>query len=116
MANKITYTRGTTYLLTHTFTAPQYLGAKLLFTIKNVANDTDVTDTTNSIITPKTIVMSGSTFPQTTVITISPTDIAATVAPGTYYYSLKVIDSNGGEYLGDSGQFVLKATSTNRTS
>jgi hypothetical protein len=66
--------------------------------------------------TPKSIVMTGSSFPQSTTITISPTDIADTAAPGTYYYSIKIIDSNGDEYIGDAGQFRLAAVSTNRTS
>jgi hypothetical protein len=66
--------------------------------------------------TPKSIVMTGSSFPQSTKITISPTDIADSIAPGTYYYSIKIIDSNGDEYIGDSGQFRLMAVSTNRTS
>ncbi len=114
MANKILYTRGTTYKLTHTYTAPTYLGVTLLFTVKNAKYDSDVTDVTNSIMTPKTLSMSGSTFPQTTTITINPSDIADTVVPATYYYSLKVIDSSGAEYKCDSGTFVLEGITTNR--
>lgn len=113
---KIIYTRGTTCNLTHTYTAPTYFGATLLFTIKTVKNDTDATDLTNAVLTPKRVSMTGSSFPQTTLITINPTDVPATVAPGTYYYSLKIIDSTGAEYPGDSGTFVLNAITTNETS
>jgi hypothetical protein len=113
---KLTYTRGTTYYLTHTYTAPTYLGATLIFTVKTVQNDTDATDVTNAVLTPKKITMTGSTFPQTTQIKISPTDVPSTIAPGNYYYSIKVIDSNGDEYPCDSGQFTLKAITTNETS
>jgi hypothetical protein len=112
---KITYTRGTSYAQTYTYTAPTYFGSMLFFTVKNEQFDSDATDTTNSILTPKSIPMTGSTFPQTVVVNIAPTDIADTVVPGTYYYSAKVKDTNGGEYVIDSGQFVLVGVSTNRT-
>jgi hypothetical protein len=114
---KITYTRGTTLKLTHTYTAPQYFGASLIFTVKTVQNDSDATDLTNAVMTPKEIPMSGSSFPQTTVIPIAPTDVAITMDPSTnYFYSIKVIDSNGDEYMCDSGTFILAAQPTNETS
>lgn len=113
---KITYTRGTTYSLTHTYTAPVFFGVTLLFTVKTVSNDSDVTDLSDVVMAPKDITMSGSSFPQTTTFSINPTDVATTVAPATYFYSLKVIDSNGDEYVADSGTFILKAITTNRTS
>lgn len=112
---KIAYTRNTTYTITHEYTAPTYLGTNLRFTVKSVQNDTDPTDVTNSILTPKNISMSGSSFPQSTTITIAPTDIAVTQLPGTYYYSIKIFDSNSGEYVVDSGTFVMTASSTNET-
>jgi len=114
--NPITYTRGTTYYLTHTYDAPQYLGATLIFTAKTVAYDSDAPDTLNAVMAPKKITMTGATFPQTTVIKMVPTDVAATMAPSTNYsYSTKVIDSNGDEYT-VGGTFILKATTTNETS
>lgn len=112
----ITYTRGTTYNLTHTYTAPTYLGATLIFTVKTVQNDTDNTDLTNAVMTPKKITMTGSTFPQTTPITIHPTDVAVTMAPGKYFYSIKVIDTQGEEFIVASGTFNLEAVTTNETS
>lgn len=112
--HSITYTRGTTYSLTHNYTGPA-LGATLYFVVKNVANDSDAADTANSLFAPKVVTMTGSTFPQTTAVTINPSDVALTKLPGTYYYSLKVKDVNGHEYLCDSGQFILEAVTVNET-
>jgi len=109
----LTYTRGTSYAATHTYVAPVYLGATLLFTVKSVPNDTDITDTTNAIMTPKVITMSGSSFPQTTVIQINPADVSVDTEPGKYYYSIKVIDTAGKEYAAASGVFNLEAITTN---
>lgn len=114
MNSDITYPRGTTYLITHTYTAPQYLGSKLIFTAKTVKDDSDTTDLTNAVLTPKEINMSGSTFPQTTVITINPGDVSVNTQPGSYYYSIKVIDTNGDEYIVASGKFILTAVPTNQ--
>lgn len=112
----ITYTRGTTYNLTHTYAAPTYLGAHLIFTVKNTQYDTDETDTTNAIMTPKVLAMSGSTFPQTTAIVINPTDVAVSMAPSKkYYWSIKVFDTNGQQFLVAQGTFVLSASTTNET-
>lgn len=117
MANKITYTRGTTYTFGFSYTAPQYLGVTLLFTVKNVPNDTDSSDTTNVIMAQKVISMTGATFPQTTTITINPTDVADTVLPSTsYYWSIKVFDSNNNQFIPAEGTFNLVAYSTNETS
>jgi hypothetical protein len=109
----LTYPRGTTYSLTHTYTAPQYLGVTLIFTVKTVKNDSDITDITNAIMTPKVITMSGSSFPQTTPITIDPGDVSVNTKPGKDYYSIKVIDTQGNEYIVASGVFNLTAFTTN---
>lgn len=113
MNSDLTYTRGTTYNLTHTYTAPEYLGATLIFTAKTVANDTDITDLTNAIMAPKIITMSGSSFPQTTNIAINPGDVAVTQIPGKFYYSIKIIDTDGEEYIVAQGRFNLVAYTTN---
>jgi hypothetical protein len=104
----INYTRGTTYNLTHTYVAPQYFGANLIFTVKTVKNDTDITDLTNAVMTPKIIPMTGTSFPQSTHIAIE-----VTMEPGNYYYSIKVVDTDGQEFIAVSGSFVLAAVSTN---
>lgn len=109
----IVYTRGTSYDLTHTYTAPTYLGATLIFTVKNVPNDSDETDLTNALMIPKVITMSGSSFPQTTPITINPADVEVSKLPGKYYYSVKIIDTQGKEYPAASGVFTLAAITTN---
>lgn len=112
----IEYIRGTTYHITHTYTAPTYLGATLLFGVKSVQDDTDPTDATNAIMTYKRISMTGSAFPQTTDIAINPTDVAVTVAPGKYYYTIKVIDTQGQEFVVAQGTFTLEASTINKTS
>lgn len=110
----IKYNRGTTYAITHNYTGPS-LGATLFFTVKNVQDDSDNTDLTNALLTPKNIPMSGTAFPQQTIITIMPTDIPDTIDPGDYFYDIKVLDTSGNLYLCDSGTFSLIATPTNRT-
>jgi hypothetical protein len=113
MDNTLTYPRTTTFTITHEYTGP-YLGVTLYFTVKSVPYDADNTDVTDAIMTPKTISMTGSTFPQTTVITINPADVADTVIPGNYYYDIKVLDTNSDVYLCTSGSFQLTASPTNR--
>ena len=113
MNNKLTYPRTTTYTITHEYTGP-YLGTTLYFTVKSVQYNSDATDVTDSIMTPKNIPMTDTTFPQTTVITINPTDIADTVDPGNYFYDIKVLDTNGDVYLCTTGTFVLTASPNNR--
>jgi hypothetical protein len=116
MNPKLTYARGSTYAITHNYTAPTYLGQTLYFVVKSVPNDTDVTDMTNVIMAPKVITMSGSTFPQTTTITIVPTDVAVSMEPGNYFYSIKVKDTNADEYVCVlSAPFVLTASTVNET-
>ncbi len=113
MNNKITYPRTTTYTITHNYTGP-YLGQTLYFTVKDIQYDADNTDISNSILTPKNITMTGTTFPQTTTIVINPADIADTIVPGNYYYDIKVLDTNGDVFLCVSGTFVLSASPNNR--
>ena len=111
---RIAYTRNTTYTITYTYQVNGVnatTGQTLMFTVKpSPGYDTDSTDTTNSLI-KKDVSMSGN---PTNTITINPTDIADTVLPGTYYYDIKILDQSGAIYLGDSGQFILTATATNR--
>lgn len=116
MNPKITYARGSSYAITHTYTAPTYLGSILYFVVKSVANDTDVSDTTNTIMPAKVISMTGSTFPQTTTITINPTDVPVSAPPGNYFYSIKVKDTTSKEYICVlSAPFVLTASTVNET-
>lgn len=109
---KITYTRGTTYTITHIYKkngVPSTAGTMLYFTVKPTQNDSDAADSTAII--DKQISMSGAT----TVFSINPADVAVTVQPGDYYYDIKVKETTSPlvVYLADSGAFTLTATPTN---
>lgn len=110
---KITYTRGTTYTITHTYKkngVDSTDGATLLFTVKPDEYDSTADDSTATL--KKNVAMSGAT----NVFTIEPDDIDDSVEPGKYYYDMKVIETGGDIYLVDSGKFNLEATPTNRES
>jgi hypothetical protein len=110
---KITYERGTTYTITHTYQkngVDSTDGATLFFTVKSDQYDTSTDDST--AIVKKTVTMSGAT----NTFTIDPTDVADTVDPGDYYYDMKVKETGGAIYGVDSGTFKLIAQPTNRES
>jgi len=113
---KLEYYRNTTFNLTHVYQkngVPSTDGQTLFFTVKPTQYDTSTGDTTALI--SKTISMSGAN----TTITINPTDLADTVAPGTYYFDIKVKESNGPPpviYQCAAGEFILLAEPTNRES
>lgn len=110
---KITYDRGTTYVLTHIYQkngVNSSDGQTLFFTVKTTDNDTSAADST--AILQKNITMSGAT----NVITILPTDIPVTQAEGKFFYDLKVKESATVTHKVDEGSFVLKASPTNRNS
>ena len=112
-ANNLTYYRGTQFAITHVYQingVNATTGTKLLFTIKATPNDTSSTDST--AIYQADVTMTGAT----NVITIPDTAISDTVLPGTYFYDIKVLDSVSGLLLAASGQFIIVATPTNRTS
>jgi hypothetical protein len=110
----MTYVRSTTFKFTHTYQkngVNSSDGISLLFTVKPTEFDSDASDST-AILT-KTVAMTGAT----TVVTIDPTDIADTVAPGDYFFSIHIKESNGPPaviYPGISGTFKLVGDSTNR--
>jgi len=111
---KINYTRGTSYYLTVVYTAGPAAPVSAKFTAKTEPNDSDSTDTTNAIFAPKSGEFTGSTFPYTLVMKISPGDVAVSVPPANNYsYSVKVTDTNGDEWPVDSGTFNLIAITTN---
>jgi hypothetical protein len=108
---KITYTRGTSMSFGVTYSNDDGSTAvRALFTVKSVQNDSDPTDTTNSIMAPKDITMTNNAG----AVWINPSDVAVTVAPGKYYYSVHMIDSNNHDWPVDSGTFTLLADPTNR--
>lgn len=108
----ITYYRGTTSSWTINYSnANGVAGSTALFTVKaNPGYDSDATDA--SAIVKHSVSLTANTGS----LIISPSDIADSVAPGTYYYDIKVIDADGDIYPIVTGQFILKATPTNRLS
>lgn len=112
----INYYRNTTFTFTHIYQkngVNSTDGIKLLFTVKPVQNDDSASDAT--AILKKTVAMSGAS----TVVTINPGDLADTVAPGDYYFDIKIIESEGTPpviYQATAGKFTVIAEPTNRES
>lgn len=110
---QITYNRGTTFNITHTYKkngVPSTDGLTLMFTVKQQV-DNDATD--GDAIIEKNIAMSGAV----NVITIDPADVSMSVEDGFYVFDLKVIEDTGPPaviYLAASGDFELDVTATNR--
>lgn len=113
---KMTYVRSTTYSFTHNYQkngVDSNDGQVLLFTVKAAEFDSSTTDSTALL--SKNIAMTGPN----TVVTINPGDIADTVEPGTYFFSIHIKESDGPPpviYPGISGTFILVGDSTNRES
>ena len=111
ITSTITYYRSTYYTIEVEVTPPDPLTAAMaLFTVKADKFDDDSSDTTALV--KKTVSLSGNKG----TITIEEGDIADSTAPGTYYYSVHTVLSDGNVYPFASGKFVLKATTTNRES
>ncbi len=111
ITSTITYYRSTYYTIEVEVTPPDPLtAATALFTVKADKFDDDSSDTTALV--KKTVSLSGNKG----TIAIEEGDIADTVDPGTYYYSVHTVLSDGNVYPFASGKFVLKATTTNRES
>ena len=111
ITSTITYYRSTYYTIEVEVTPPDPLTATTaLFTVKSDKFDSDSTDTTALV--KKTVSLSDNKG----TIVIEESDIADSVAPGTLYYSLHTVLSDGNAYPFASGKFVLKATTTNRES
>ncbi len=83
-------------------------GTKAMFTIKPTQYDSNTTDT--SAILQKDVTLTANTG----TLTINPSDIADTVAPGQYFYDIKVLDASGAIYQIAQGIFTLTAWPTNR--
>lgn len=111
ITSTITYYRSTYFTIDVTVTPPDGLTAtKALFTVKAEPFDTSATDTTAIVKKDVTLAANAGT------IEIQETDVADTVEPGNYYYSIHIVLSDGNPYPFASGKFVLKADSTNRES
>jgi hypothetical protein len=107
----ITYYRSTYFEIEVNVTPPDGLTAdELLFTVKADSYDDSATDTTAII--KKDVALTAGTG----TVVIQETDVADTVEPGKYYYSMHVVLSDGNPYPFAVGRFELKADTTNRES
>lgn len=109
--SKINYTRNTTLTFGVVYNnANDVPGETVMFTVKSVQFDDSATDATAILQKDASITDGAANF------TINPTDIADTIAPGKFFYDVKVLDTSGAIYMIDSGQFTLTAWPTNRES
>jgi len=105
----ITYYRSTYFSIEVEVTPPDGLtAAEALFTVKADSYDDSATDTTAII--KKDVALTANTG----TIEIDNTDVADTVEPGNYYYSIYIRMDNNDVYPFASGKFKLVATTTNR--
>lgn len=109
--------RGTTYIRSGTFSldgvATSLVGATVRFTMKSDEYDTSTDDSTALIRKNVTTGGADGSFS----ITLNPSD-TATIAPGEYFYDIKVDRySNGATvYKLDEGKIKLDGSATNRLS
>lgn len=105
--------RGTTFPITLNYkkdgVASSLVGATVRFTVKTLEFSADALDTDALI---KKNVTDGNVNGLVT-ITLNPVD-TATIAPGKYYYDIKVQEASGAIYKVDEGKFILDASPTNR--
>jgi hypothetical protein len=107
--------RGTTYTISVNYQrngeAASLVGATVRFTMKDTEFDDDATDSSAEI---EKDITDGNSSGEAT-ITIEPSD-TATLVPGTYYYDVKVEDTEGNIYKIDEGKVKLDGSPTNRLS
>lgn len=107
--------RGTTYSRTLNYSvdgvARTLVGATVRFTMKSSEYDDSTTDSTAVVTKNVTTGTSGGVA----IITLNPTD-TATLAPGKYFYDIKVdVNSDGATvYKVDEGTIKLDGSPTNR--
>lgn len=105
--------RGTTYTIGIIYkkdgVPATLVGATVRFTVKTTEFDDDTVDADALI---KKDVTSGDVNGNAT-ITLAPAD-TATVAPGKYFYDIKVEEADGDIYKIDEGKVTLDGSPTNR--
>ena len=110
---KLKINRGTTFPITVNYqrngVAASLVGATVRFTAKSSEYDTDSTDA-SAVITKN---VTDGTAEGVAVVTIDPSD-TATLAPGKYYYDLKVEEAAGAIYKIEEGTIQLDGSPTNR--
>jgi hypothetical protein len=104
--------RGTTYSLSVTYSrggvAQSFDGAVVRFTMKSV-EFSDAVDDSDAVLKFDIDDAEG----EEAVINLIPSDTAE-LAPGTYFYDVKVQESGGDIYKLDEGQVKLDGSPTNR--
>lgn len=112
---KLKIDRGTTYTRTLNYNvdgAPATLvGATVRFTVKSSEYSDSPTDADAAIAKDIT----DGTAEGVATITIEPSD-TATLAPGKYFYDIKVQDATGNIFKVDEGTIELDGSPTNRLS
>lgn len=109
ITSTITYYRSTYFSIEVNVTPPDGMtAAEALFTVKEDRYDDSATDTTAIIKKDVTLAANAGT------IEIDNGDVADTVEPGNYYYSIHIRMDNNDVYPFAEGRFVLKADPTNR--
>lgn len=107
--------RGTTYTRSLQFqrngVAESLVGSTVRFTAKTSEYDTDTTDATAAITKNVT---DGNAQGEANIV-LAPADTSE-LAPGKYYYDIKVKDASGNVYKVDEGTIQLDASPTNRLS
>lgn len=105
--------RGTTYNINFNYqrdgVAETLVGATVRFTAKSTEYSDDATDS-DAVIAKN---VTDGTSLGTATITIDPAD-TATLAPGRYFYDIKVQEAGGAIYKCDEGTIKLDGSPTNR--
>ena len=109
ITSTITYYRSTYFPIEVNVTPPDGLtAAEALFTVKENQYDDSSTDATAIIKKDAALVSNAGT------IEIENTDVADTVEPGNYFYSILIRMDNNDVYPFANGKFKIIATPTNR--
>jgi len=109
ITQNITYYRSTYFPIQVDVTPPDGLtAAEALFTVKESSYDDSATDTTAIIKKDVALTTNSGT------IEIQNTDVADSIDPGNYYYSIHIRMSNDDVYPFAKGKFKLVANTTNR--
>jgi hypothetical protein len=114
MAN-LKVNRGTTFTISFQYQKNNVnhtlVGATVRFTVKDEEFDANATDS-NALVLKN--VTSGNSDGYAEIV-INPAD-TSNIAPGNYYYDIKVQEAGAEIYKVDEGRFKLDGSPTNRTS
>jgi hypothetical protein len=115
MASKLEVNRGTTYTINGVYkedgVATDITGATVRFTVKSEEYDSDTAD--DSALILKNVTSFSNPTAGEYAIVIDPADTQS-IAPGKYFYSIKIELTSGAVYELSEGKFILDADPTNR--